>query len=55
MKIDYALLLLKPSGFTGRLCIRECASKVTDNLNKNYSVTGMVKPGSLFVQWQTLL
>jgi hypothetical protein len=35
--------------------IRECASKVTDNLNKNYSVTGMVKPGSLFVQWQSLL
>jgi hypothetical protein len=25
--------------------IRECASKVKDNLNKNYSVTGMVKPG----------
>jgi hypothetical protein len=35
--------------------IRECASMVTDNLNKNYSVTGMVKPGSLFIQWQTLL
>jgi hypothetical protein len=33
----------------------ECASMVTDNLNKNCSVTGMVKPGSLFVQWQTLL
>jgi hypothetical protein len=25
--------------------IRECASMVTDNLNKIYSVTGMVKPG----------
>jgi len=35
--------------------IRECASTVTDDLIKNYSVTGMVKPGSLFVQWQTLL
>jgi len=35
--------------------IRECASTVTDNLNKNYSVTGIVKPRSLFVQWQTLL
>ena len=35
--------------------IRECASKVTDNLNKNYGVTGMVKPGPLFVHWQTLL
>ena len=35
--------------------IRECASTVTDDLNKNYSVTGMVKPGSLLAQWQTLL
>jgi len=26
--------------------IRECACKVKDYLNKNYSVTGMVKPGS---------
>jgi hypothetical protein len=27
--------------------IRECASKVRHNLNKNYRVTGMVKPGSI--------
>jgi len=33
--------------FIGDSHIRGCVSMVTDELNKNYSVTGIVKPGPL--------